>query len=331
MTTPALADLSDRDLLIATERAAATERGATVEVVRLLAEVDARRLYLGEGCSSLFTYCTQVLHLSEHAAYHRIEAARTARLFPAVLDLLAEGSVTLTTVAILRPHLTTETSAQLLEAARNKSKREVEQLVSSLAPVPQAQPVVRKLPAPRVTPVATLPRASEPPLFRAERRPETQPAVPIPAPRYQLKVTLTAETHAMLRRAQDLMRHSVPNGDPAVILDRALTMLVEQLEKTKIARTSRPRATRRARTSTRSHSRYLPAAVKRAVWERDEGRCAFEGPHGRCIETGLLEFHHLVPFTDGGPTTPENLELRCRAHNQFEAERLLLDPFVSAS
>ena len=52
----------------------------------LLAEVDARRLYLGEGCSSLFTYCTQVLHLSEHAAYHRIEAARAARQYPVILD-----------------------------------------------------------------------------------------------------------------------------------------------------------------------------------------------------------------------------------------------------
>jgi hypothetical protein len=73
---------TDRDLLAAVARAAADERHATVELLRLLAELDARRLYLGEGCSSLFSYCTQVLHLSEHAAYHRIEAARAARLDP---------------------------------------------------------------------------------------------------------------------------------------------------------------------------------------------------------------------------------------------------------
>jgi hypothetical protein len=58
---------------------AADERQATARLIAGLAELDARRLYLGEGCPSLFAYCTQVLHLSEHAAYGRIEAARTAR------------------------------------------------------------------------------------------------------------------------------------------------------------------------------------------------------------------------------------------------------------
>lgn len=61
-------------------------------------ELDARKLYLGEGCSSLFTFCTQILRLSEHAAYGRIEAARAARRFPAVLDLLSDGSLALTAV-----------------------------------------------------------------------------------------------------------------------------------------------------------------------------------------------------------------------------------------
>ena len=66
-------------------------------------ELDVRRLYLGEGCSSLFTYCTQVLHLSEHAAYGRIEAARAARRFPVILELLTDGVVTLTAVTLLAP------------------------------------------------------------------------------------------------------------------------------------------------------------------------------------------------------------------------------------
>ena len=60
----------------------------------------------GQGFSSLFTYCTQALHLSEHAAYSRIEAARAARRFPIILDLLADGAVNLTTICLLGPHLT---------------------------------------------------------------------------------------------------------------------------------------------------------------------------------------------------------------------------------
>ena len=70
MTTLSLfAALSDEELLARVDALAASERHATVELLASLAELDARRLYLGAGCSSLFTYCTEVLHLSEHAAY----------------------------------------------------------------------------------------------------------------------------------------------------------------------------------------------------------------------------------------------------------------------
>ena len=324
--------LSDRELLDATGLAAVAERGATAELIALLAEVDARRLYLGQGCSSLFTYCTQVLCLSEHAAYHRIEAARAAVQFPALLDLLADGSITLTTVALLRPHLTSETCVHLTAAARHKSKREVEQLVAGLAP-PESMPAaaVRKLPTPAIVPITVLPAARPPLLGMTESPSDTPAATPIPELQYQLKVTLTVDAHAKLRRAQDLMRHSIPNGDPTAIVERALTMLVGHLERTKFANTSRSRSIRVAPTDPRRRSRHVPAAVKREVWARDQGRCAFKGPGGRCAETSFLEFHHVVPFADGGPTTTANLELRCRAHNAFEAERLELSPFVRTS
>ena len=79
---PDPSELSDHDLLAEVRAASLRERAATARLIALLAQLDVRRLYFGEGCSSLFTYCTQVLHLSEHAAYGRIEAARVARRFP---------------------------------------------------------------------------------------------------------------------------------------------------------------------------------------------------------------------------------------------------------
>src|SRR5262245_1456651 len=94
MTTKSIAELSDRALLDATVRAAGNERRTTAELLALLGEVDERKLYLGEGCSSLFKYCTQVLHLSEHAAYHRMEAARVVRRFPMILEMVARGELT---------------------------------------------------------------------------------------------------------------------------------------------------------------------------------------------------------------------------------------------
>jgi hypothetical protein len=95
----------------------------------------------------LFCYCTQVLHVSEHAAYRRIEAARIARRFPVILDLLAEGTITLTAVGLVAAHLTPDNHRDVLEAVRHKSKREVEHLVAGLCPQPPVPSVIRKLPA----------------------------------------------------------------------------------------------------------------------------------------------------------------------------------------
>ncbi|HSL20539.1 MAG TPA: HNH endonuclease [Vicinamibacterales bacterium] len=67
-------------------------------------------------------------------------------------------------------------------------------------------------------------------------------------------------------------------------------------------------------------SRRIPAAVRREVWARDGGRCAFVGRQGRCTETGFLEFHHVAPYARGGEARPDNIALRCRAHNAYEAE-----------
>lgn len=79
---------ADRELLDAAKRLAIDERRATVALLRALSEIDSRRLYLGEGCASMFTYCTQVLHLSEGGAYNRIESFRAARTYPLIFDLL---------------------------------------------------------------------------------------------------------------------------------------------------------------------------------------------------------------------------------------------------
>jgi hypothetical protein len=62
-------ELSDRDLLARLPVLAGNEREATVELLAHLAALDLRpSLYAAEGHGSLFTYCTQVLRLSEDAA-----------------------------------------------------------------------------------------------------------------------------------------------------------------------------------------------------------------------------------------------------------------------
>ncbi len=320
------------------QRLSCLEQQATACLIAALAELDARRLYLAEGCSSLFTYCTEVLHLSEHAAYLRIEAARAARKWPVIVELIADSSLHLTAVGLLAPHLTADNHRDVLESARHKSKRAVEEIVAALRPQPPVPSSVRKLPArlaaertPAVSDSWTDQPASEEPVPAGvctgspERPPVEPPAAggvlpkvtPLAPERYKVQFTVSRETHDRLREAQDLLRHRIPDGDVAAIFDRALTLLLMDLRKNRHADTDRPRAQR----SNRPRGRYVPAAVKREVWRRDEGRCAFIGTHGRCSERGFLEYHHVVPHADGGATTADNLELRCRAHNACEATR----------
>jgi hypothetical protein len=332
----AVARLSNTELLARVTHLAQREREATAALIAHLAELDKRRVYLAEGCSSLFTYCTQVLHLSEHAAYGRIEAARAVRRFPVILQRLGEGSVTLTTVGLLAAHLTPENHRDLLDTARHTSKRQVEALVARLRPQPPVPSSIRKLPtASHTTAQPTAPAdaaASSQPAGEghgvaslrlpspAFTPPPARPAVvaPLAPQRYKVQFTASADTYAKLRLAQDLLRHQIPDGELGTIVDRALTALLADLAKKKFAATDRPRGSR----GTAPGSRHIPAEVKRAVWLRDGGRCAFVSHNGRrCTERGFLEFHHVAPYGAGGESTADNIQLRCRAHNGYEAER----------
>lgn len=319
--------LSDSDLLAQVEQVCAQERRSTAHLVALLMEVDTRKLYAPQGCSSLFTYCVQVLHFSEHAAYLRIEATRAARHFPVILDRLTDGVLHLTAVSLLAPHLTPANHLELLDAARHKTKREVEQLVARVRPQPDAPIVIRKLPTSPAAPDSQIrvvvgsldePEAVTRPTPAAQspvKPPEIKPLAP---ERFKVQFTVGRATYERLRQVQDLLRHSIPDGDPALIFDRALTLLLADLSKSRLAAVKHPRP---RRVATQNGSRHVPAEVRREVWQRDGGRCAFRGQHGRCSETGFLEFHHVVPFARGGAATSQNIELRCRAHNVYEAEQ----------
>ena len=182
---------------------------------------------------------------------------------------------------------------------------------------------------PNPAPVAT---TSEPQLRSDTTAPVTtlsatnpRPVVePLAPDRYKLQVTISGDTHTKLRTLQDLMRHAIPNGDPASIIDRALTLLLDDVQRRKCGATQKAREPR----PTMRRSRCIPAAVRRAVWERDGGQCAFVGLHGRCAERGFLEYHHLIPFAAGGSASVDNIELRCRAHNAHEARLFFGCDFV---
>jgi 5-methylcytosine-specific restriction endonuclease McrA len=143
---------------------------------------------------------------------------------------------------------------------------------------------------------------------------------PLAPARYRVQFTASAELRDKLERLQVLMRSSVPDGDLAAVIDAAVTEKLERLEARRFARTTAPRkAPSGSETSPRT--RQIPAAVKRAVNERDGGRCRYVDEQGRrCTARDGLEFHHRHPFALGGDHSPENVSLLCRAHNGRLAE-----------
>jgi len=229
--------LSDHDLLARVAALAGKEREASAELVAHLAALEARpSLYAAQGHGSLFSYCTQVLRLSEDAACNRIDAARVARRFPMVLDLLASGAVSLTTVRMLRPHLTPENHEAVLAKASGRSRPHVLELIAELAPRPDVPSSVRKLPSaacPAVPVAAPAPMAPaleamavgapEPPSPILTPPPPPRPIIEPTSPeRYRVQFTIGKESHDKLRRLQALLRREIPNGDPAAIFDRAV-------------------------------------------------------------------------------------------------------------
>ena len=106
-----VSQLSDQELLVEVQVAAGHERDSMARLIALLAEVDERRLYLGGGARPSSPTAPGAAPLGARGV-GRIEAARAARRFPVVLELLAAGALTLTAVRLLAPHLTTDNHAR---------------------------------------------------------------------------------------------------------------------------------------------------------------------------------------------------------------------------
>ncbi len=306
-----VATLSSSDLLAITRALAQTACSVEAELLVHLGEIDDRKLYLDCAFSSMFAFCTSELGFSEYAAYNRIMVARAARRLPALLDAIRSGQVHLAGVRVLVPHLAEENHRKVLAEAAGKSKREIEELVARLSPQPPAPTVVRKLPerspaSPERERVPLAPAAPTgppapawpPPLLTQPKREEHRPVVaPTAEDTFKIQFSAGRAFCDKLRQAQDLLRHRVPDGDLAKILDKALDVLIETTSKQRFAAGRKPRPAATKEGAGQAPSRHIPNTVKRAVFERDGGRCTFVDDRGRrCAETGALEFDHLDGF-----------------------------------
>jgi len=275
---------------------------------------------------------------SEGTAYKRMHAARAAQKFPVIFELVAAGDLHLSGVSVLAPKLTEENHQELLAAAKRRSKRQIEELVAKHFPSADAPTVLRRLPmrveSPSVVSSALPMTVPEAPVMRVPVPAPTTPAVirPLSEESYRLQVTLKKSTREKVLRLQSLMRHSNPNGDVADIIDTALTLLLDQVERRKFGKRKKDvvvveqLAPGKVDTSVEleaaeKRTRHIPNAIKRAVVERDGAQCSFVSAEGRrCAQQSLLEFHHQHPFAKGGPNSTENVRILCAFHNAHCAE-----------
>ena len=316
-------ELSDRALLAALHALAVRDSDLEADLLVHLGEVDVRELYLGEGFPSLFAYCLEVLHFSESVAYHRITAARTARAFPRVLDAVRSGELHLSAVRLLAPQLTQENQNELIDRARHRSKRAIETMLADRAPKPDVPSQIRRQPQVAAF-SATAPGASSPAAPRAPLAPQPLPSTPHPQPlgegRYKITFTANPELHARLEEARALLRHQIPDGDLSKLFDRALAALLREVRRAKFACRERSSASPTTPEASGPASRHIPAGIRRAVAQRDAGRCTFVTCDGlRCSSRDLLEFHHDPPFARSRRHRADEITLRCRAHNRHAA------------
>jgi hypothetical protein len=342
MTSASLSRLSGAALHSGLVEIVSQDLTTTTRMLAFMGEFDARKLYLPAGYPSMYQYCLHELRMSEDMIAKRILAARRVRRYPAIGAAIEDGRLHLTAVVLLAPHLSEKTVDELIAAAAHKTRAQIRLMLAERYPQADAPTLVLA-----VSPAGTAltPAGSgEPQQVPAPVVPSTAPdsavsMVPVSVPvlahanvaplspgRFVLQVTVSAATHDKLRRAQELLGHTVPSGDVAQVLDRALDLLVEKLEKQKFAKTDRPERVARR---TNPESRHIPARVKRAVQERDAGQCTFVSDAGRrCEATSMLEYDHVEPVARGGASTVGNLRLRCRAHNQYAAEQALGEGFM---
>ncbi|MBS2014030.1 MAG: HNH endonuclease [Deltaproteobacteria bacterium] len=329
------APLSDEALLAQLASLCLEGRRLVARVIEHLIAVEDRGLHLRAACDSMWSFCTQRLGMSHGETSRRLHAAKLVRRFPSLLGRIERGEIHLSSLKILGRFLDASNLDALLEAARGKSKLEVQELVARLFPRPDAPEIVIEQ---TTSPLHASSRTQADPASlpcsstqTAEARPSPGAPLrnariePLSGTTYLVQMTLSKAGWDDLQRVKELMSHRLPNGSTVEIVEAALKHLRERLEKERLGKSSRPRAQRRS-----SKPGHIDQATRREVFERDGVRCAFVDAEGRrCTSRTRLELDHIVPRARGGSDEASNLRVTCRAHNLHLAEEAFGKDFVA--
>ena len=281
-----------------------------------LAEFDRQRLWVQLGHSSVFYYLHRDLGLSTGAAHYRKVAAHLIQKFPEVVEPLRAGKLCITSVVQLAKVITPENSAEVIPQFFHRSKQEAKAVAVGICP----STVI-----PRREVVTELPRAApfhlgETPL-PLKHRDSTEP---LTSNLQRLHMTVSEGFIEKLEKARKGQGHAQPGASAEKVIEAALDLLLAQQAKRR-AEVKKPQRNPRPA----KNPDHVPAAVRRAVWSRDEGKCQWPlDSGGICGSTLRLEIDHVIPRGRGGPSTVDNSRLTCKFHNMLAARQLYGDDWM---
>jgi HNH endonuclease len=331
----------------------AREHAALADFLVALAKFDRERRWVELGHPSLFSFLNRELGLSKGAASYRNAAASLIQRCPEVVAPLRSGKLCLSTVVELSRVLTPENQAEVLPRFLGASKWEAKVIAAELCPAesPQRRAVVTAVvpalraavarPTPAAPPLPERPAgvaardvhpgelgfvegphapAASPPPARPVAKPDV--ADPLTADLSRLHVTVSKRFLAKLAAARDALSHSHPGADVEAVLEAGLDLLLAARDR-KRGLVKKPRT---APPAPSARPRHVPAAVRREVFTRDEGKCQWPvSSGGVCGSTRRLQLDHIVPIARGGTSTLSNLRIVCSVHNIVAARLALGD------
>ena len=290
------------------------EQGAMADFLVALADFDRRALWRELGHSCLFYYLQRELRLSDGAAHFRKVAARLIQRFPEVVEPLREGKLCITSIVELARVMTPENRAETLPQFFHMSKRQAKAVAAAILPaavVPRREVVTQVVTVVRPEVLSTELRPDETPPMRVE---------PLTGNESRIHLTVSSEFLDKLEAARRGQGHVQPGATKEQVIEAALDLLLER-QASRRAEVKRPQKNPRP-----AKAEQVTAAVKRAVWARDGGKCQWPVDGGGvCGSTTRLEIDHVVPRGRGGPSTLENCRLACRVHNQYAARQVYGD------
>src|SRR5512140_1312338 len=320
------------------------ERFAMADFLVALAEFDHCRGWIALGYSNLFDFLHRELELSKGTAFYRKLAAELIQVYPELVEPLRDGRLCITTLHALSKAITPANRAEVLPRFFYRSKQEARAIAAEIAPaavVPRRDVVTIVRAAPSSTPPVAAPLALEPTTPAAATSSQNSQPVgsccpegvpperpPAPAPRLtvepltaterRLHITVSPAFLEKLEAARLALSHSMPGADAEDILTAGLNLLLARDAERK-GLVAQPR-TAAADSPAVPGADYIPAAVRREVLERDEGRCQWKLDSGGICGSKLrVELDHVQPRCRGGRPTTEGLRVLCRFHNEWSA------------